>query len=176
MRFLFIGGRHGAFVWAACLSALVASACGGPTAPASKTPTGYLMTVLPGSSCGTTLGEPLRAVVKYGGELSGWHTFTGLRTIGSPRDPTLEVRLRNAAGGTVEGTIYAGVPALAGSPALYFRMADSPSFPVRIPFSGSGDVLKSAITATLNAHIWNAAGSCSGAHTLRFELVFDAFE
>lgn len=178
MRILsFSGGGQRAFGAIVCLSALLAVACGGPTSPAANTPTGYLMTVRAAASCGTTLGEPLRAVVKYQGESSDWHVFLGLRTIGSPRDPTLEVRLRNAAGGTVEGTIYAGFLPFAGSPGLYFRMPDSPGFPVRIPFGGAGDVLKSDISATLNAYIWNAFGSCSAAnHRLEFVRVFDRFE
>ena len=159
------------------LSAIAAACSDGATSPGSTTPTGYLMTVTPGASCSAALGSPLRVVIKYEGEFSAEHVFRGLRTIGTPRDPTLTVRLRNTGVGVIEGSVYAGFSSFGGAPGLFFGMPDSPSFPVAVPFSGAGDVLKSDITATVNAEIWNPRGSCTASdHKLRFERVFDKLE
>lgn len=155
----------------------VVAACGSSTSPSSRTATGYLMTVTPSSSCSSGFLIGAHAVVKYSGELSGWHSFRGLRTIGTPRDPTLEVKLRNLGSGVVEGSVYAGASAFAGSPSFYFRMPGNPSFPVVVPITGTGDVLTADVSAVLNGTIFTGTSSCTASdHRLQFARVFDALE
>lgn len=121
------------------------AACGGPTSPTERAPTGYLFTFTASPSCAALYPLPFQVVLKdFGDDPFGWRRFGSLRSSGSPRDPNLTVSLRNAGAKSVEGRVDGGTITSETPPrSLRFSTQANPflwpSAPA-LPFVGDGQL------------------------------------